>query len=176
MLSSLGADFDEFVQRSSTELLRIAILLTNDRGHAEDLVQTTFLRTGWHWRTARSNPRRYARKVLSNLARNRWREQARRPKERFDHTGVEAAHASAEDAIVQRDHLYQLVARLPLDQRKVLVLRYFEDLPVDEVADILGCSPGTVKSRASRAFETLRRSMNETTPTAHQEGKTCAHR
>jgi DNA-directed RNA polymerase specialized sigma24 family protein len=66
MFASLGTEFDDFVRDSSADLLRLALLLTGDRGQAEDLLQIALLRTASHWRAAGQNPRIYARRVLVN--------------------------------------------------------------------------------------------------------------
>ena len=155
-LPQLGPYFDDFVRASSADLLRLAVLLTGDHGQAEDLLQVSLVRTATHWRSARQHPSAYTRRVLVNLAKNRWRDRARRPHEAQDLTGVEREQSSAEYGVVARDDMFGLVRQLPLEQRKVLVLRYFEDLTVAEVAAILRCSQGTVKSRSYRALATLR--------------------
>ncbi|HEY9388654.1 MAG TPA: sigma factor, partial [Mycobacteriales bacterium] len=73
--------FDTFVEGRSTALLRTAYLLTGDRGHAEDLLQTALLRVARHWSRARDAPEAYARRVLVNLSRDRIRWLVRRPRE-----------------------------------------------------------------------------------------------
>src|SRR5688500_15885416 len=75
------ASFDEFVEDRSTALLRTAFLLTGDRGHAEDLLQTTLLRTLRRWSRASTAPEAYARRVLVNLSKDRLRSRGRRPPE-----------------------------------------------------------------------------------------------
>src|SRR4051812_16984443 len=67
----LDSTFEEFVEGRSTALLRTAYLLTGDRGHAEDLLQTALLRTARHWSRVRGSPEAYARQVLVNLSRDR---------------------------------------------------------------------------------------------------------
>jgi RNA polymerase sigma factor (sigma-70 family) len=71
--------------------------------------------------------------------------------------------AAARDDIsarhAQRDAAWRLLADLPRQQRAVLVLRFYEDLPDDEIATILGCSPVTVRSNASRGLATLRANL-----------------
>lgn len=149
--------FDEFVAASADRLVRTAYLLCGDRGHAEDLAQTALLRTARRWRVARREPEAYARRVLVNLAKDRWRALARRPAE----TPLEAvteSRATVEvvDGCLDRDELLRATAQLPPGQRAVLVLRYFDDLSVAETAATLGCSTGTVKSQTSRALDRLR--------------------
>ena len=163
-MNRLGPDFDEFVRSASGRLLRLAVLLTRERGRAEDLVQTCLVRTAGRWSVARDNPSAYARRVLVNLARNRWRDASRRPAEVSGLSGIDPAEDPADDVIVQRDAMSRLLAELPTGQRTVLALRYFEDLPVAEVAAILGCSQGNVKSQTNRALTTLRALLTAPVP------------
>lgn len=151
--------FEEFVQDSSPRLFRTALLLTGqDRAAAEDLLQVALERAYRHWaRICRSEePERYVRRILANASHDRWRRAARR-RERSLHAGDAAAviddHAGA---VADRDLLMRALAGLPKRQRTVLVLRYYSDLPELEIADILGCSVGTVKSQASRGLARLR--------------------
>jgi RNA polymerase sigma factor (sigma-70 family) len=65
---------------------------------------------------------------------------------------------SPEGGVVQRLTLWEAVQALPVRQRAVVVLRYYEDLTEAQIAEVLGCSRGTVKSQASAALATLRRS------------------
>ncbi len=160
---SLGEDFDEFVRAASPRLVRTAYLLVGDLGHAEDLVQTALVRTARRWRDAKAAPTAYARAVLVNLAKDRVRARSRRVAETpldgmpVTHRGPAATGADVDvEAIVLRDALVRATRALPPRQRAVLVLRYFEDLPVEQVAEILGCSTGTVKSQTHHALVRLR--------------------
>jgi RNA polymerase sigma-70 factor (sigma-E family) len=145
--------FEAFVGDASGRLMGTAYLLCGDRGHAEDLVQTALLRTARRWRTAQQQPEAYARRVLVNLAKDRWRLLGRRVDEVAVHVDVAGA---ADDAVHERDHLIAALRALPAGQRAVLVLRFFEDLSVAETAAALGCSEGTVKSQTSRALDRIR--------------------
>jgi RNA polymerase sigma-70 factor (sigma-E family) len=148
--------FEAFVGASSDRLLRTAYLLTGDRGHAEDLVQTALLRTARRWTSARRDPAAYARRVVVNLAKDRWRDRARR----LDEAPLDVDVAVPEiDGVADRDQLLRAARALPAGQRSVLVLRYFDDLSVAETAAALGCSEGTVKSQTARALEGLRRAL-----------------
>ena len=157
----LGDDFDEFVRAASPRLVRTAYLLVGDLGHAEDLVQTALVRTARRWRDAKGAPTAYARAVLVNLVKDRRRSRLRRVVE-TPLDGMPPAHrdpaATGADVetIVLRDALVRATRALPPRQRAVLVLRYFEDLPVEQVAEILGCSTGTVKSQTHHALVKLR--------------------
>lgn len=150
--------FDTFVARSSTALLRTAYLLTGDRGHAEDLLQTALLRTARRWSQACGAPEAYARQVLVNLSRDRIRWLFRRPREAP--MPPEAENLRATDAgyeqVADRQVVVRALARLTTRQRQVIVLRFFEDLSVEQTAELLGSSVGTVKSHTSRALARLR--------------------
>jgi RNA polymerase sigma-70 factor (sigma-E family) len=163
-LDGLDADFDDFVRTSSTPLLRTAYLLTGDHGHAEDLLQTALLRTARRWRSARVEPTAYARRVLTNLAKDRWRDRSRRPAEAPAHEFIEAPAAGDDESSSRaalRETLLPAVLQLPMRQRAVLVLRYFEELSLEETAAALDCSVGTVKSQAHRALARLRELLGE---------------
>jgi RNA polymerase sigma-70 factor (sigma-E family) len=151
--------FDAFVAGSSDRLLRTAYLLCGDVGHAEDLVQTALMRTARRWRTAREQPEAYARRVVVNLAKDRWRQLGRRPAELPLEVDVRAPESSA---LLDRDALLRAAQSLPEGQRAVLVLRYFDDLSVAGTAAALGVTEGTVKSQTSRALDALRAALNPT--------------
>jgi RNA polymerase sigma-70 factor (sigma-E family) len=158
-------EFERFVVDSSTRLLRSAYLLSGERAAAEDLLQLTLLRTAGRWRVAREAPEPYARRVLVNLARDRHRRMARRVTERpleeawaARSDGLSRDHA---DAVAGREEVVGALARLPVDQREVLVLRFYADLSVAETAAAIGTSEGTVKSRTSRALARMRELLGD---------------
>lgn len=151
--------FEEFVQGCSPRLFRTALLLAGqDRAAAEDLLQLALERAYRHWgRVCRTGePERYVRRILANASNDRWRRAVRRPERplRPDDVGP-VAHDQA-DTIAERDFLIRALAGLPPRQRTVLVLRYYNDLSEVEIAGVLGCSVGTVKSHASRGLARLR--------------------
>jgi RNA polymerase sigma-70 factor (sigma-E family) len=158
-LDGLGTDFDDFVRESSTSLLRTAYLLTGDYGHAEDMLQTALLRTARRWRAASAQPEGYARRVLANLAKDRWRDRGRRPPETA--AAPDRGHDGATGQVTLRHTLLPAVLQLPMRQRAVLVLRYFEDLSIDETAAALDCSVGTVKSQTHHALNRLRELLGD---------------
>ncbi len=146
--------FGRYVIESYTGLVRRAVLLVGDRGHAEDLVQASLAAAYVRWRRVRE-PDAYLRTVMVRTAIG-WR--ARRwngemPTDRMPDAPAER------DALADSD-LSSAVRRalmsLSPDQRAVVVLRYFDDCSEADIAATLGCSPGTVKSRASRAIASLR--------------------
>ena len=152
-------EFEAFVAASSDRLLRTAYLLTGDLGHAEDVVQTALLRTARRWRSAKQAPEAYARTVVANLAKDRWRALGRRPAEApLEHDVA----LDRPDVLLDRDALVRAARGLPEGQRAVLVLRFFDDLSVEETARTLGVSTGTVKSQTSRALAGLRTALAST--------------
>jgi RNA polymerase sigma-70 factor (sigma-E family) len=150
------APFREFVAGRYPSLVRTAYLLTGDRGHAEDLVQTSLLRTYGAWRRLADpgNAEAYTRKVMVRLA-GRWRARrwrGERPADRLPEVAAEDGAAAVDLADAVRSALLSL----PVTQRSVLVLRFYEQRTEAEIADVLGCSVGTVKSRANRGLAALR--------------------
>jgi RNA polymerase sigma-70 factor (sigma-E family) len=156
MLSrELSADFESFVVARSAPLLRIAVLLTRNQQEAEDLLQTALLRTARRWQQARDQPDAYVRRVLINLAQDRGRA-LRRALERRALAQESSPTPAADAGLAERDALLTALRQLPARQRAVVVLRFWDDMPVSEVAQCLGCSEGTVKSTTSRALVRLR--------------------
>ena len=147
--------FEEFVASSGRRLLRTAYLLVGDRLHAEDLVQTALERTARRWTKISGTPEAYARTVLANLATDRWRRFASRPREQFT-APPERGSADPATAVVVRDALMSAMRELTRRQRAVLVLRYFDDLTEAETAAALSITIGTVKSTTSRSLDRLR--------------------
>lgn len=159
--------FEEFVEARSTALLRTAFLLTGDRGHAEDLLQTALLRTLRRWAKARTAPEAYVRRVLVNLSKDRLRDRGRRPPE-VPMPAEEASPASVEagfDQVTDRRVVSEALAALPIRQRQVVVLRFVQDMSIEQTASLLDCSIGTIKSHTSRALARLRELLAVPSPT-----------
>ena len=151
--------FEEFMQGCSPRLFRTALLLTGqDRAAAEDLLQLALERAYRHWgRVCRSGePERYVRRILANASNDRWRRAVRRPERPLYPNDAGPVAEDQADTIAERDFLIRALAGLPPRQRTVLVLRYYNDLPEAEIAGVLGCSVGTVKSQVSRGLARLR--------------------
>jgi RNA polymerase sigma-70 factor (sigma-E family) len=149
-------EFEGFVTESGDALLRMATLLTTDPGLAEDVYQETLHRLAMRWSRV-DNPRAFCRRVLHNIVIDQARAQRRRPRELFavhDHGDPRSADQVA--AAELRPALLAALGTLTHQQRTIVVLRYFDDLSENEVAELLGVSPGTVKSTASRAVAQLR--------------------
>jgi RNA polymerase sigma-70 factor (sigma-E family) len=137
--------------------LRVAVLLTGDWHAAEDLVQASLVKLYrvWPRLDTGTDPDAYLRRVMVNTQRSWWRARWRRevPAAQLPEgmSGDDIADRQAVGALVR-----QALAGLPRQQRAVLVLRYCEDLSEAEVAEILGCSVGTVKTHAHRGVAALR--------------------
>ena len=147
------AAFTAFVEQATPSLLRTAWLLTGDHHAAHDLVQAALVRTYVAWPRVRPETAlAYARRILVNERTDRWR---RTGSELAVATPPESA-ATAGSATEDRDVVVRLLATLPDQQRKVVVLRYYADLSEQATADVLNISVGTVKSASSRGLATLR--------------------
>src|SRR5579875_2478163 len=168
-------EFEQFTADSTRQLLRTACLMTWDLAEAEDLVQETLLRVARRWPKLRKMdwPAGYARRILVNLAIDGAGQRARRVGELTVPASAavqdQADHRAERDllAVDTQSELLQALARLPARQRAVIVLRYWEDLPETDVAAILGCSAGTVKSPASRGLARLRDVLAASTLSGH---------
>jgi RNA polymerase sigma-70 factor (sigma-E family) len=148
--------FEEFAAACGPRLLRSAWLLTGDRHLAEDLLQTALARTWPKWQQiAEEQPEAYVRRVMVNVHASWWRRAWRGEVPHSDLPDAPAALDRYGEVDSERE-LAALLRQLPKRQRAVVVLRYLEDLSVEETAAALGCSTGTVKSQAAKALRTLR--------------------
>ena len=151
-------EYVEYVTARLPSLRRLGYLLCGDGHGADDLVQQTITTLYVRWRraSAADNLDAYVRQMLVRA----FLDEKRRPWSRVRLTEAPPeppartdAGANAEDGIVLRAALRQV----PRKQRAVLVLRFLCDLPVAEVAELLHCSEGTVKSQTSHGLAALRR-------------------
>ena len=155
-------DFTEFAQAELTRLRRTAYLLCGDWHAAEDLTQIALTKTLLAWRriSKRENAHAYAHRTLVNayLGQRRTRKSGEVPLDRLPE------HAGRPDTAELRVVLLAALAALPPQARAVVVLRYWEDLSVDQVAGILRCSSGNVKSQSARALQKLRAALGHSLP------------
>ena len=147
------SDFSEFYRQAFPGAVRLASLLTQDARVGEDLAQEAFTRVLPKWSQV-ENPNAYLRAAVVNACRS-W--QSRRHTERTKLPLV----ASAGSTELAFDALADAVASLPYRQRAVLVLRFYTGLSEAEIAETLGCRPGTVKSLSSRALDALRKGIEQ---------------
>jgi RNA polymerase sigma factor (sigma-70 family) len=144
--------FDGFYRQELDWARRLAYVLVVDADIAAEIAHDAFLGLAPRFETVR-NPRAYLRVSIVNGCRRHRRRDARRHRSQALAAEPEAVSEPAREIL-------DLVDRLPERQRAVLVLRYVEGLSEAEIADALGCRPGTVKSLASRALTRLREEMD----------------
>lgn len=163
-MARVSASFDEFVATSADGLLRTAFLITSDTQEAEDLVQESLLEVSRRWsRVGRMDqPLSYTRRVLINQAIRGSEPRLRRQSELDAEFGDTGSLSADIERLPARDELRTALRQLTPRQRAVLVLRYFNDLTEPQVAELLGCSTGNVKSTTSRSLAHLRELMEPT--------------
>jgi RNA polymerase sigma-70 factor (sigma-E family) len=154
----------QLYQEHAVGAVRLAYLLTGDRGLAEDLVQDAFVRLAGrlvHLRDPGAFDA-YLRRTVVNLGHSYFR------RKRVERTYVKRAAAAGPESaqwpgrsIEDRDELWRALGRLSDRQRAAIVLRFYEDLSEAQVADILKCRPGTVKSLVSRGLDALRNEIGD---------------
>lgn len=165
------AAFASFVREQTGALVRSAYLLTGSVADAEDLVQETLLRLYPKWDRVMSAdaPIAYVRRSLVNSFLNNRRKPSSREvtfaelPERWDERDI------GRD-LTDRDQVWRLLTVLPDRQRAALVLRFFHDLPDDEIARALGCRLGTVRSLVSRGLAALRERLASEAAAEHGAG------
>lgn len=151
-------EFAEFVGARYRALVRTGLLMTGDRGHAEDLAQSALIRTYLAWGRLRepANAEAYARRTLIRLAlrarQRRWTNEV--ASGTIPETGASQVTEFGHTELAL--DVRRALAALPAGQRAVIVLRYLDDQSEAEIAQLLGISAGTVKSRAARGLAALR--------------------
>jgi RNA polymerase sigma factor (sigma-70 family) len=156
-------EFEELFDAEFPGVVRSVFVVCQDLGRAEDLAQEAFLELLRHWgRVSRyERPGAWVRRVAIRKAVQVTRREARRPWfELRAAVGTSAPDASSSPA--SNDSVWAVVCSLSAQQRAVIALFYYEDLAVEEVAGILGCSESTVKVHLHRARETLRTRVSGT--------------
>ena len=151
-------DFADFFVATWPRLFRTTYAIAGDRESAEDALQSAYAKAFASWRRVRAadHPEAYVRRMavneLVNVRRRAWWRAERSYAEPPEPPPVSAP----EPGTGARDAVWTAVCSLPPRQRAVVVLRYYEQLSEAEIAEVLGCSRGTVKSQASRALRALR--------------------
>jgi RNA polymerase sigma-70 factor (sigma-E family) len=148
--------FEEYAAAAWPRLYRSSYLLAGNHADAEDLAQQTLVQAYRSWDKVRGTdqPAAYLRRMLTNLYISQRRPRARRL-ELLTDAPPEPRPVSVAGP-EERMELWPHVASLPPRQRAVVVLRYYEQLSEREIAEVLGCSTGNVKSTAHRALKALR--------------------
>jgi len=160
-MAGIDERFTAYVRDRGEHHLRVAVLLTGDWHAAQDLVQESLVRLYRAWPKLRldGDPDAYLRRIMVNTHRSWWRARWRRETpagELPDAVIADFADGQAFAALVR-----QALQALPRRQRAAVVLRYCADLPEAEVADLLGCSVGTVKTHTHRGLRALRENLEE---------------
>jgi RNA polymerase sigma-70 factor (sigma-E family) len=152
-------EFQAYFEARVAVLRRTAYLLCGDWHRAEDLAQTALAKLYVAWPRLQRDGQvdAYARKIVVHAAIDDSRRWFRRRETAMDTVPdiVAAAPPGVDDAIDVR----RALAELPPGQRAAVILRYWEDLPITETAELLGCSEGTVKSQAAKGLAALRRRL-----------------
>ena len=148
--------FADFVAARSGALHRAAYLMVGDAQLAQDLVQEALTKTYVAWPRLRDPSRveAYTRKAITTTAIGWFRKKSWG--ERTVETMPDGGQAGHADDVDQRAWLWQALQELPVRQRAAIVLRYYEDLHDSSIAELLGCSPVTVRTQVKRALATLR--------------------
>lgn len=157
-LSATDRSYVAFVEVAWERHIRLAMLLCGDRWRAEELLQDSLVRVYERWRrlSRLDDPHAYLRRALVNNHTSIWR---RRRRESLV-ADVPDRAAPSDDPDPDADVLRRALLALTAKQRAVVVLRHYEDLSEREVAQVLGCSVGTVKSQNARALGALRHLLN----------------
>ncbi len=151
-LDPTGGGFDAVYAALWTPIARFAHLVTGSKSVGEDLAQEAFLGLYKHFDRV-EHPQAYLRRSIVNAA-TKYRRRALRE------AGTLTEAREPVQLPPEVDHGWALIARLPPRQRAVLVLRFYNDLPEAEIAQLLGCRPGTVKSLCARALDRLRKDLS----------------
>lgn len=151
------------VADAAPALLRLAVMLAGTRADGEDLLQSALVRAARHGEriAAMDAPVAYLRRVVVNEHASNGRRRSRRVPELVVADAIDRPTAAEDDAVVLRDQTWRWLATLKPQQRAVLVLRYYEDLPDAEIATILGCPESTVRSHARRGLTALRDRLSD---------------
>jgi RNA polymerase sigma-70 factor (sigma-E family) len=155
--------FVEYVAARRARLYRTAYLICGDAHVAEDLVQIALAKAYVAWRRLEraGNVDAYVRRILVNAHVDETRRSWRRERTGLDEI-EEAMVSSAHDALEAHEDLWAALHALAPGQRRIVVLRHYWGLSVEETAADLGISPGTVKSQTSDALAHLRHALSDT--------------
>jgi RNA polymerase sigma-70 factor (sigma-E family) len=152
---------DQLYRAHAASALRFALMLTGDRPLSEDLVQEAFVRVAARLDAIRDRDKfgAYLTRAVANLAKSHFRRQE--VAKRHSRT-VDAATLVVDPVdVATNDVLLVALRRLPVQQRAALILRYYDDLSHDEIARLLDCPVGTVKSQLSRGLARLRKECGD---------------
>jgi RNA polymerase sigma-70 factor (sigma-E family) len=155
------AAYRDYVTARMDVLRRTAYLMCHDWFLADDLVSITIGKLYRHWLRARAMTHldAYVRQILVRT----WLDERSRPWRRREEPTKDVPESPmfASPGVVERAGLLDLLDALPARRRAAVVLRFYCDLSVEETAEILGCSTGTVKSQTARGLDVLRAQVTD---------------
>lgn len=163
--------FAQIAFAASDRLYAVALRILRDSDRARDALQTALLQI-WRDLPALRDPDRFeawSYRVIANACHAELRRTRRRPPE-VELFVDDAPGGEDQLSVLNRDELERAFARLSTEQRTVLVLMYYRDMSVDDIASALGISPGTVKSRLHAAREGMRAAIEADRRPVSQEG------
>jgi RNA polymerase sigma-70 factor (sigma-E family) len=149
--------FDRFYAREFRSVVGLAYALSGSQSGAEDLAQEAFIAAHKKWDQIGSydKPEAWVRRVVSNLSVSRFRRRANEIKAMTRLAGFRSEAAGIGELPSEADHFWAQVRRLPKRQAQTIALHYLEDLPIADIADVLDCSPNTVKVHLHKGRKTL---------------------
>ena len=160
-------DIRELIEQLYPCIHRAALAITRNPCEADDLAQETMLQVlqSWSKFSGRSRASTWVYAILINIHRRQLRGRNRfwrRLQDWFARRDTPPQACDPADTVEDsesRHDVWRLVARLPVTQRHVVVLRYGEELSYDDIAEVLECPLGTVKSRLHQALAALKQMM-----------------
>ena len=154
-----GDRLEELYVRFAPGGIRLAYLMTGDRAAAEDLVQEAFVRFVGRLHSLRDPNafEAYLRRTVINLSKNHFRRRSLERAELERQASLPPLPHEERD-VSEYESMRTALLGLPAKQRAAIVLRYYEDLPESQIADLLRCRPATVRSLVSRGLAALRQS------------------
>ncbi len=156
----VDADFSVLFRAEYVRTTRTVFLVVHDRGHAEEIAQDAFMQLLDRWSTvsAYDQPGAWVRRVAIRMAvRHLRRDRMRSMLERRTHLGPEPS----EELTLPQTEVLAAVRQLPTNQRVAIVLHYFEDRPVADIAEALGCAPATARVHLHKARHRLAAILGE---------------
>jgi RNA polymerase sigma-70 factor (sigma-E family) len=155
-MDAAGGSFEALWREHRTSLWRVAWLIVGDQDVADDVVSAAFARSlsGWAERDI-DNPKAYLRRAVVNEASDGFRRLGRDRRWLTRRTGEGRGARAVDSHVAEGTDLAAALRRLPVDQRSVIVLRFWGDLSERDTAETLSISVGTVKSRTHRALRAL---------------------
>jgi RNA polymerase sigma-70 factor (sigma-E family) len=149
--TSEETEFDRLYRTTWDPMMRLGRLLTGSTAAAEEIVQEAFMRIYLRG-SSLDNPGAYLRIAVTNLSKSHLR------RLRLERNVSQRGDVPILNPEI--DETWDALCNLPFRQRSVVILRFYEDLSVEEIAGVLGCRLGTVKSRLHRGLENMRSELS----------------